>query len=72
MMSTKESAKGPLRKSIGLPLLVLASGQLVISLDYNIVYVALPDIGAGLGFSDHDLQWVVSAYVVARDRKSVV
>ncbi|WP_329281471.1 MFS transporter [Streptomyces sp. NBC_01451] len=46
-------------------LLVLALGQLVISLDYNIVYVALPDIGAGLGFSDHDLQWVVSAYVVA-------
>lgn len=65
MMSTTESAKVPLRKSIGLPLLVLASGQLVISLDYNIVYVALPDIGAGLGFSDHDLQWVVSAYVVA-------
>jgi EmrB/QacA subfamily drug resistance transporter len=48
-----------------MPLLVLALGQLVISLDYNIVYVALPDIGAGLGFSDHDLQWVVSAYVVA-------
>ncbi|MGW6518268.1 MULTISPECIES: MFS transporter [unclassified Streptomyces] len=46
-------------------LFVLALGQLVISLDYNIVYVALPDIGAGLGFSDHDLQWVVSAYVVA-------
>ncbi|WP_143666564.1 MFS transporter, partial [Streptomyces reticuliscabiei] len=46
-------------------LLVLALGQLVISLDYNIVYVALPDIGAGLGFSDHDLQWVVSAYVVS-------
>ena len=44
---------------------MLALGQLVISLDYNIVYVALPDIGAGLGFSDHDLQWVVSAYVVA-------
>lgn len=48
-----------------MPLLVLALGQLVISLDYNIVYVALPDIGAGLGFSDRDLQWVVSAYVVA-------
>ncbi|MEU1511075.1 MFS transporter [Streptomyces sp. NPDC005811] len=46
-------------------LLVLALAQLVISLDYNIVYVALPDIGAGLGFDDHDLQWVVSAYVVA-------
>ncbi|QHA07612.1 MFS transporter [Streptomyces broussonetiae] len=45
-------------------LLVLALGQFVISLDHNIVYVALPDMGAGLGFSDHDLQWVVSAYVV--------
>ncbi|MFJ6665205.1 MFS transporter [Streptomyces sp. NPDC091383] len=45
-------------------LLVLALAQLVIALDYNIVYVALPDIGAGLGFSPHDLQWVVSAYVV--------
>ncbi|MFF3485876.1 MFS transporter [Streptomyces sp. NPDC002701] len=52
-------------KPLGLPLLVLASAQLVISLDHNIVYVALPAIGAGLGFSDHDLQWVVSGYVVA-------
>ncbi|MFI1766208.1 MFS transporter [Streptomyces sp. NPDC020800] len=47
-----------------LSLLVLALAQLVIALDYNIVYVALPGIGAGLGFSEHDLQWVVSAYVV--------
>lgn len=47
-----------------LSLLVLALAQLVIALDYNIVYVALPEIGAGLGFSSHDLQWVVSAYVV--------
>ncbi|TGZ15250.1 MFS transporter [Streptomyces sp. S816] len=46
-------------------LLVLALAQLVIALDYNIVYVALPDIGTGLGFCAHDLQWVVSAYVVA-------
>ncbi|GHE74515.1 MFS transporter [Streptomyces griseoaurantiacus] len=47
-----------------LSLLVLALAQLVIALDYNIVYVALPEIGAGLGFPPHDLQWVVSAYVV--------
>ncbi|PRH80380.1 MFS transporter, partial [Streptomyces solincola] len=45
-------------------LLVLALAQLVIALDHSIVHVALPDIGAGLGFSPHDLQWVVSAYVV--------
>ncbi|MFI6339634.1 MFS transporter [Streptomyces sp. NPDC050535] len=47
-----------------LSLLVLALAQLVIALDFNIVYVALPEIGAGLGFAAHDLQWVVSAYVV--------
>ncbi|MBJ6998815.1 MFS transporter [Streptomyces sp. CRPSP2-6A1] len=47
-----------------LSLLVLALAQLVIALDYNIVFVALPGIGTGLGFSAHDLQWVVSAYVV--------
>ncbi|MBD9722522.1 MFS transporter [Streptomyces caniscabiei] len=64
-MSVKEPAEVSARKPFGLSLIVLAMGQLVISLDYNIVYVALPDIGAGLGFSDHDLQWVVSAYVVA-------
>ncbi|MEU8032251.1 MFS transporter [Streptomyces sp. NPDC049099] len=51
--------------SARLSLLVLALAQLVIALDYNIVYVALPDVGAGLGFPEHDLQWVVSAYVVA-------
>lgn len=47
-----------------LSLLVLALAQLVIALDYNIVYVALPGIGTGLGFAPHNLQWVVSAYVV--------
>ncbi|MFJ6987303.1 MULTISPECIES: MFS transporter [unclassified Streptomyces] len=47
-----------------LTLLVLALAQLVIALDYNIVYVALPDMGDDLGFAPHDLQWVVSAYVV--------
>jgi EmrB/QacA subfamily drug resistance transporter len=49
----------------GLALGVLAFAQLIISLDYNIVYVALPEIGAALGFSAQTLQWVVSAYAVA-------
>ncbi|GHF77085.1 MFS transporter [Streptomyces sp. NRRL_ISP-5395] len=52
------------RRRLGLPVVVLALAQLVISLDHSIVHVALPEIGAGLGFLDHDLQWVVSAYVV--------
>ncbi|ALG15417.1 MFS transporter [Kibdelosporangium phytohabitans] len=46
-------------------LALLAFAQLIISLDYNIVYVALPEIGSTLGFSAQTLQWVVSAYAVA-------
>ncbi len=49
----------------GSVLALLAFAQLIISLDYNIVYVALPDIGRELGFSAQSLQWVVSAYAVA-------
>ncbi|MFB7915915.1 MFS transporter [Streptomyces sp. NPDC056061] len=64
-MSAATAERSAARRRLGLPVVVLASAQLVISLDYSIVYVALPDIGTGLGFSDHDLQWVVSAYVVA-------
>jgi len=50
---------------VGLLLAVLAFGQLIISLDYNIVYVALPQIGQELGFSPQNLQWVISGYAVA-------
>ncbi|WP_431784282.1 MFS transporter [Streptomyces chumphonensis] len=45
-------------------LAVLAAAQFVIAVDFNIVHVALPSIGTAAGFSEHDLQWVVSAYVV--------
>ncbi|MFI7277641.1 MFS transporter [Streptomyces sp. NPDC049879] len=48
-----------------LALALLAFAQLIISLDYNIVYVALPEIGDDLGFSAQNLQWVISAYAVA-------
>ncbi|MFE3453848.1 MFS transporter [Nonomuraea sp. NPDC059194] len=46
-------------------LALLALSQLITSLDYFIVVVALPDIGADLGFSAQSLQWVSSAYAVA-------
>jgi MFS family permease len=48
----------------GWALAVLALAQLVFSLDLNIMFVALPRIGAALGFSSQTEQWVVSAYVV--------
>lgn len=45
-------------------LALLAFAQLIIALDLNIVFVALPEIGADLGFSNQTLQWVVSVYTV--------
>lgn len=45
-------------------LLTLALAQMLIGIDYNIVFVALPRI-ADLGFADADLQWVISAYAIA-------
>ncbi|MFC7986876.1 MFS transporter [Streptomyces sp. NPDC057336] len=54
----------PARRT-GLVLFLLAFSQFIISVDYNIVYVALPDIGESLGFSAQSLQWVVSAYAVS-------
>ncbi|MBE1537529.1 MFS transporter [Actinomadura algeriensis] len=48
----------------GRTLALLAFTQLIVALDYNIVYVALPDIAAALGFSAASVQWVVSAYAV--------
>ncbi|MBW4721556.1 MFS transporter [Saccharothrix obliqua] len=48
----------------GLRLGLLALAQFIVALDFNIVYVALPDIGRHVGFSIQSLQWVVSAYVV--------
>ncbi len=45
-------------------LVVLASAQLIVALDYNIVYVALPEIGRELSFGPQSLQWVVSAYAL--------
>ncbi|MFD0205769.1 MULTISPECIES: MFS transporter [Saccharothrix] len=58
-MSTTQASRG-----LGLSLTLLALAQLIFSLDINIVFVALPDIGAELGFSGQTQQWVVSAYVV--------
>ncbi|MEV5752034.1 MFS transporter [Actinoallomurus sp. NPDC052308] len=52
------------RHRAGLRLALLAFTQLIVALDYNIVYVALPDVGRALGFTAQSVQWVVSAYAV--------
>ncbi len=61
--SIDTSVARPVQRS-GRILALLAFAQFVVALDYNIVYVALPDIGRDLGFTAQSLQWVVSAYAV--------
>ncbi|MGN5631014.1 MFS transporter [Streptomyces sp. AC154] len=70
-MAAQETAARPhpaparSKRASAATLALLAFAQLIISVDYNIVYVALPRIGSGLGFSAQHLQWVISAYAVA-------
>ncbi|WP_280235951.1 MFS transporter [Nocardia cyriacigeorgica] len=45
-------------------LALLALSSLITSLDFTIIYVALPDIARDVGFSGHSMQWVVSAYAI--------
>lgn len=61
---TTSAARSPSRTGDTLAVALLALSSLIISVDFNIVYVALPDIGRELGFSAQSLQWVVSAYAV--------
>ncbi|MFB7335739.1 MFS transporter [Streptomyces adustus] len=60
------SASSPARSAgrSGTKMALLAFCMLIFSVDYNIVYVALPEIGREVGFSAQSLQWVVSAYSV--------
>ncbi|MER6581743.1 MFS transporter, partial [Nonomuraea sp. NPDC001023] len=60
-MSTQ--SLGDARPRLGLTLALLALAQLIYALDLNIVFVALPRIGADLGFPGQTQQLVVSAYV---------
>jgi MFS family permease len=48
-----------------LKIALLAFANLIISVDYNIVFVALPAIGRDLGFAERSLQWIVSGYAVS-------
>ena len=50
------------RKWFGLGLLLLV--QFMVVLDIAIVNVALPSIKLDLGFSQENLQWVISAYAL--------
>lgn len=61
-MSSHEKPSGGARPRWILGLLAFSS--LITSLDFTIVYVALPDIAREVGLSGHATQWVVSAYAI--------
>ncbi|WAL97358.1 MFS transporter [Streptomyces sp. Je 1-369] len=44
---------------------VLLTVQFLVSLDMSVVNIALPDMGADLGFAPDSLLWVVNAYALA-------
>lgn len=52
------------RPKAGLTLALLAFAQFIVAIDYNIVWIAIPDITRELGFSATSSQWIVSAYSV--------
>lgn len=60
---TAPGAAGTAHRAAVLVGAVLA--QLMIVMDMTIVSVALPSMQAGLGFSDSDRQWVVTAYTLS-------
>ncbi|GAB2516443.1 MFS transporter [Nocardiopsis aegyptia] len=47
-----------------LALAVLALAHFAVSVDFNVVYIALPEIGRALGFSPNSLPWVVNAFAL--------
>src|SRR3981189_2081447 len=55
---------GPVRRHLGLALIVIATAQLMVVLDATIVNVALPDVQRALHFSGSGLEWVVNAYAL--------
>jgi EmrB/QacA subfamily drug resistance transporter len=52
-------------KSLALALVVICTAQLMVVLDATIVNIALPAIKDDLGFTDANLQWVLTAYTLA-------
>lgn len=48
-----------------IPLLVIATAQLMLVLDDSIVNIALPSIQDELGIDSVNLPWVVNAYILA-------
>jgi len=62
--SAERTPKGMSGQRLGLGLVVIASAQLMLTLDATIVNVALPTIHRSLHFSTADLEWLVTTYAL--------
>lgn len=47
-----------------LVLVLLLASQFTLTVDFSILNVALPTVGAGLGFSDANVQWIATAFAL--------
>ncbi|MFE0676015.1 MFS transporter [Streptomyces sp. NPDC058867] len=64
---TKEAGSAPataLTPRLRLVLVLLLAAQFMLAVDFSILNVALPVIGAGLGFSLAHLQWIATAFAL--------
>jgi EmrB/QacA subfamily drug resistance transporter len=57
-------SESPVERRSWVILALLSLAQFMVILDITVVNVALPSIGAELGFATDDLQWVVTAYAL--------
>ncbi|WP_348774255.1 MFS transporter [Micromonospora sp. WMMD987] len=63
--SEAEPGAAPRGHRTGIALAIIVSCQLILTIDLMIVTVALPSIGADLGFSETGMAWVVNVYGLA-------
>ena len=47
-----------------LVLMLLLASQFMLAVDFSILNVALPTVGAGLGFAEADLQWIATSFAL--------
>jgi MFS family permease len=60
----RENAPVRLTGRARLILFVLCAAQFMVALDFSVLNVALPVLGADLGMSNSDLQWAVTAFAL--------
>ena len=65
MSAAASPQAGQQPRALGLPLIVIATAQLMLVLDDTIANIALPSIQRDLGMSASALPWVVNAYILA-------